>query len=131
MKRILQSFAAGFALGAAWMLLPGSASAAVPGDAARGAVVYDDYCGACHSLDANRVGPAHRGVYGRKAGLAPGFAYSPGVKKSKIIWGEATLDKWLTNPQAMIPGAKMGFRLGDPAKRADVIAYLKRESAKK
>ncbi len=132
MKPIFRSFVLGFALGAAWMLSGHAARAAVPaGDAARGAQVYDDYCGACHSLDANRVGPAHRGVYGRKAGSAPGFAYSPGVKRSKIIWGDATLDKWLTNPQATIPGARMAFRLGDPAKRADVIAFLKRESGKK
>jgi cytochrome c len=130
MKVILRSFAVGFVVGTAFMLASGQAKAALTGDAGRGFMVYEDYCGACHSLDANRVGPAHRGVYGRKAGLAPGFAYSPGVKSSRIIWNEVTLDKWLTNPQAMIKGARMGFRLGDPAKRADVIAYLKRESAK-
>lgn len=99
------------------------------GDAARGEGLYNDICSACHSLDANRVGPAHRGVYGRKAGSAPGFAYSPGVAASKVIWREATLDQWLTNPQAFIPGARMGFRLSDPQRRADVIAYLKKESA--
>jgi cytochrome c len=135
MKQTLRSLAVGFAMGAVWMLAGQSAHAAAPalktGDAARGAVLYQDQCGACHSLDANRVGPAHRGVYGRKAGSAPGFAYSPGVKKSKIIWGDATLNKWLTNPQAMVPGARMGFSLADPVRRADVIAYLKQESTKK
>jgi cytochrome c len=113
----------------------GCAGAAVSqtlvGDATRGAALYDDKCGACHSLDANRVGPAHRGVYGRKAGSAPGFDYSPGVKASKVIWKEATLNQWLTSPQDFIPGARMGFRLSDPQQRADVIAFLKRESAVK
>jgi cytochrome c len=129
MKVILRSFAVGFAVGTVLILATNPARATTAGDAAHGAMIYDDYCSACHSLDANRTGPAHRGVYGRKAGLAPGFAYSPGVKKSKIVWNEVTLDKWLTNPQATIKGAQMGFRLSDATKRADVIAYLKREGA--
>ena len=113
-------------------LLTGGPAAAMPaGDATRGADLYDAKCGACHSLDGNRVGPAHRGVYGRKAGSAPDYDYSPGVKASKIVWTEPTLDRWLTNPQETIPGARMGFRLDDPQDRADVIAYLKQQSAVK
>lgn len=107
----------------------GQAQAA--GDAQRGEARYESLCTGCHSLDANRIGPAHRGVFGRKAGSAPGFAYSPKVKSSKIIWNEATLNMWLTNPQAMIKGARMGFQLADARDRADVIAFLKRESAKR
>lgn len=106
------------------------AAAPLAGDLARGAQVYEDNCTGCHSLDANRVGPAHRGVFGRKAGRAPDFAYSPALKKAKFIWDTARLDKWLTNPQAFVPGAKMGFRLADAQRRADVIAYLKKESGK-
>jgi len=113
------------------LLVGGRASAAAPGDPTRGAELYDARCGACHSLEANRVGPAHRGVYGRKAGSAPGYDYSPGIKASKIVWTEATLDRWLTNPQATIAGARMGFRLDDAQDRADVIAYLKQQSAAK
>lgn len=129
MKSFLRSFVGGFVIGSIGLLASNAAHAAA-GDATRGAVVYEK-CMGCHSIDANRIGPAHRGVYGRKAGLAPGFAYSPGVKNSKVIWGDATLDKWLTNPQAFIPGARMGFRLSDPKERADVIAYLKTQTAKK
>jgi cytochrome c len=100
-----------------------------PGDPARGASVYEQRCSGCHSLDANRVGPAHRGVHGRRAGAAPNFAYSDAVRRSGIVWNDATLDRWLTNPQALIPGQRMNFRIADPRERADVIAYLKRESA--
>lgn len=109
-----------------------TASGATPlaGDATRGAQVYENNCTGCHSLDANRVGPAHRGVFGRKAGSAPGFDYSAGLKKARFTWDAARLDKWLTNPQAFVPGAKMGFRLSDAQRRADVIAYLKQESGK-
>ena len=113
------------------MATASGATPAMPvGDATRGAQVYEDNCTGCHSLDANRVGPAHRGVFGRKAGSAAGFAYSPGLKKAKFVWDAAKLDKWLTNPQGFVPGAKMGFRLSDAQKRADVIAYLKKESGK-
>ena len=48
------------------------------------------------------MGPRHRGVYGRKAGSLPDFAYSPALKSSNIVWDEETLDKWLTNPQTQI-----------------------------
>jgi cytochrome c len=104
-------------------LLP-SAAHALEGDAARGAQVYER-CAACHSPDADRVGPRHRGVVGRRAGSIDGFPYSAAVKRSGIVWDEAALEKWLTDPQALIPGQRMGFRLGSAQDRADVIAYLK------
>jgi cytochrome c len=53
--------------------LAAAAPTAAAADAGRGRELYESRCGGCHSLDANRVGPAHRGVYGRKAGAAPGF----------------------------------------------------------
>lgn len=115
-----------------WLLAAGAMTTAVAlapgGDPARGAKLYAANCGSCHSLDANRVGPAHRGVYGRKAGTARGYAYSPAMRGARIVWNEATLDRFLQNPQAMVPGTRMGFRLTDPARRADVIAYLRQQS---
>jgi cytochrome c len=130
MKVIVRSFLAGFAVGSALFLVAGRAEAA-PGNAVRGATLYEDKCTGCHSLDSNRIGPAHRGVFGRKAGSAKGFAYSPAVKKSKIVWNETTLDRWLSNPGSTIPGSRMGFQLADAGQRADVIAFLKRESGQK
>ncbi|PXW70036.1 cytochrome c [Blastomonas natatoria] len=100
------------------------------GNAERGAKVYQTNCTGCHALDANGVGPAHRGVFGRKAGSAPGFDYSPALKKAGFIWDAAKLDKWLAHPQGFVPGAKMPFRLMNVQQRADVIAYLKKESGK-
>ena len=100
------------------------------GDAVRGADVYEGSCGGCHSLDANRVGPAHRGVVGRKAGTAPDFNYSPALKASGVSWTPENLDAWLTNPQGFVKGARMGFRLSDAQKRADVIAYLAQEDSR-
>lgn len=94
------------------------------GDARAGAAAYDASCGGCHSLDANRVGPAHRTVVGRKAGTVPGYTYSPALKKAKIVWTAATLDAWLSDPQKMVPGTRMAFRLTDAKRRADIIAFL-------
>lgn len=106
------------------------AQTAAPGDAARGEKLYQAKCGGCHSLDMNRIGPAHRGVVGRKAGSAPNYAYSPALKAADIVWDEKTLDLWLQNPMAMVKGTRMGFRLSDARDRADIIAYLTAMSAK-
>jgi cytochrome c len=95
------------------------------GDAKNGQLIYSSRCIACHSIDANRTGPAHRGVYGRKAGSVAGFDYSPALKKSKIVWNEKTLNKWLANPEKLIPGQKMGYSVPDAKDRMDLIAYLK------
>lgn len=94
------------------------------GDANRGETIYQA-CQDCHSLDKNDVGPRHRGVFGRKAGSLPDYDYSKALKSANIVWNEETLDKWLTDPQALAPGAKMFFHLDNPQDRADVIAYLK------
>jgi len=94
------------------------------GDAARGETLYEA-CQDCHSLDKNDVGPRHRGVFGRKAASLPDYDYSDALKSANIVWNEETLDKWLTDPQAVAPGAKMFFHLDNPQDRSDVIAYLK------
>jgi cytochrome c len=97
-------------------------------DAARGKQLYESRCIGCHSIDSNRVGPAHQGVVGRKAGSVKDYDYSDALKKTKVIWSEKTLDRWLTNPEKLIPGQKMGFSVPEPKDRADLIEYLKRES---
>jgi cytochrome c len=109
----------------ALVLVLGSATARAEGDAAHGQEIYESRCGACHSVDANRVGPRHRGIYGRPAGSLNDYTYSKALKAAKFTWSAETLDKWLTNPQAFVPGQKMNFRVNDPQDRADIIAYLK------
>ncbi len=110
------------ALACIWCSLPLQADPAA-GDAARGKTLYQA-CSGCHSIDENDVGPKHRGVYGRAAGSVPDYGYSPALKASGLTWDAATLDRWLTSPQALVPGARMFFSLPDPQARADIIAYL-------
>jgi cytochrome c len=116
--------------GALGLCVLNPAQGAQPGDAERGKTLYESRCNACHSLEANRVGPLHRGVFGRRSGSVQDYDYSPALKKSKIDWNEKTLDVWLRDPEKAVPGQKMGFQVPEAADRADLIAYLRRESGK-
>lgn len=118
------------ARGTAATLLVAACSSAFAADAARGRELYESRCIGCHSMDANRVGPAHHGVFGRRAGAVPGYDYSPALAKSKIVWNAKTLERWLANPQAVVPGTKMGFSVPDAKDRADIVEYLRSESNK-
>lgn len=103
-----------------------AASGLPAGDPAHGKSLYQG-CESCHSINENDVGPKHRGVVGRKAGSVSDYAYSPALKNSGLTWDEASLNRWLINPSAMVPGTKMFFKIDDPQSRADIIAYLKQQ----
>ena len=123
--RKLMSFALG---GTVLAVLSGSAFAA--GDVEKGKQVFKK-CGMCHQIGPDAkilVGPPLTGVVGRKAASLPDFTYSPGLKKlagSGLTWTDANLDKYLTDPKAMVPGSPMALALPDAADRANVIAYMK------
>jgi cytochrome c len=93
------------------------------GDPVHGKALYQS-CAACHSVDENDLGPKHRGVVGRRAGSIEDYTYSPALKNSGLTWDKTTLDRWLINPSALVPGTKMYFKIDDPQMRADIIAYL-------
>jgi len=95
------------------------------GDAERGRAVFNKRCTGCHAIDANREGPKLRGVFGRKAGSLPDFNYSVSLKASGFTWNEDSLDKWLSDTDAMVPGSDMEFRVVKATERLDLIAYLK------
>src|ERR1700722_12157978 len=66
-------------------------------DAAIGKSLYEAKCSACHSVDANRTGPLHRGVVGRPVASVPGFTYSPALQRLGGVWTPERLDLWLQN----------------------------------
>lgn len=103
---------------------PAIAPTQAAGNPVVGQTLYKAKCGGCHSLEANRIGPAHRGLVGRRIATAPGFAYSPAIKKLPGVWTAALLDKWLQGPQKLAPGSKMFLTIPDAGQRADIIAYL-------
>ena len=118
---IASARAAAFALA----LAAGAAVAAPRGDPQAGETIYTR-CLACHALAYNRTGPKHCGLFGRRAGGVTGFQYSDAMRRSKIVWNERTLDRFLADPLKTVPGTAMGYAgVKDLKERADLIAYLK------
>lgn len=84
-------------------------------------------CTACHSFEAgkNGFGPSLFAVGGRKAASLPGYAYSDALKASGLTWDAATLDRWLSGPQKLVPGTRMPYAgIADAQRRAEVVAWL-------
>ena len=102
----------------------------VAGDPTRGQALFEKRCVGCHSLTTNHEGPKLQGVFGRAAGSVPDYAYSSSLKKANVMWDEATLDKWLTDPDVLVPGNNMDFLVSKPQERKDLIAYLRKSSGK-
>jgi cytochrome c len=111
----------------AGLLLSGFATDALAADPAAGEKVFKMQCGICHAIAAgqNRIGPTLFGVVGRPAGSVAGFNYTADHKKLGITWDAANLDKYLTNPRAMVPDTSMVYAgLKNDTERADLVAYL-------
>jgi cytochrome c len=113
---------------------PASDGAAQPreGSVRRGAEVFGQ-CGACHSVapGVHLTGPSLAHIWGRRAGTVDGFTrYSEALRRAAVVWDEHSLDRWLTNPQALVPGNVMTVPgLKDAQQRADLVAYLKAVAA--
>ena len=105
-------------------------------DPARGERVFQR-CFACHSVVAGEdtlPGPNLRAVLGRHAGTLPGFRFSPAMVEAGargVVWTRDTLDAYLADPQAYVPGTDMSMPpLTDGDARRDVIDYLERAGAR-
>lgn len=118
-------------------LLALNAPAVAEGDAIKGKSAFAK-CGICHQVGPGAktlVGPELNGIVGRKAASVAGYAmYSAGMKKlgeEGFTWTEEHIDKWITDPKAMIPDSPMALAfqgIPDAGERADIIAYLKTAS---
>ncbi len=110
------------ALVALWTVQPSQAAGQGGQD---GKSLFEKRCSGCHALDADHEGPRLRGVFGRPAGKVTTFKYSDALKKAKVTWDEAELDKWLTDTESVAPDNDMGFRVPKQEERAAIISYLK------
>lgn len=83
-------------------------------------------CSACHAVvpGGRASGPSLAGVWGRKAGTLPGYAYSAALKSSGVVWNAQTLDTWLVAPMKMVPGTRMVVGVPNAEARKTVIEYL-------
>jgi cytochrome c len=113
------------ALTATLVLVAGGALAG--GNEARGERLFNQQCKACHTVNEgghNLVGPNLHGLFGRKAGSAR-YQYSDAMKKSGIVWDEATLAGYLKDPRGKVPGTKMTYvGLRQEQQQQDMIAFL-------
>ncbi len=127
----LRIFGAPLALAFVAVLAAGPAMA--EGDPAKGKKIFKK-CKICHAVvlkdKRKRIGPNLVGVFGRKAGTAPGFKKYTGLKGADFVWDEAHLDEYLANPKKFIKKiggkkSKMILKTKKASQRANIIAYLK------
>ena len=114
---------------AALLATPAAYAGDIKGDAVKGKELFmSNSCPTCHAVtkeDNSKVGPNLVGVVGRKAGTKQSLlGPSENMKKYGVIWSAETLDEFLANPSAKVPGTAMAGILTDPQQRADVIAFL-------
>jgi cytochrome c2 len=106
-----------------------AAPAADPGDAAAGKAYFTQTCRQCHSAEpgdgGGEIGPSLVGVFGRPAGVGDTrFAYTKALTDSKLVWNRETLDRFLTDPAATVPGTTMALPIPVKKDRDNVIAYF-------
>jgi len=103
---------------------------AAPAD--EGRVAFNNSCRTCHSLKAgdNRLGPSLHGIFGAKAGKSTGYAYSQSLRQSGVTWDEATLERWIENPEAVVPNNNMKpySGLADATVRKKILDFLKKNN---
>jgi cytochrome c len=111
------------------LLATGASAAQNTTTLARGEQVYAR-CAGCHAIEGHRTGPQHCGLFGRRAGTAPGYnEYSPAMRESQWVWDEKSLSLFLQDPMKALPGTSMGYAgVKDDAERSDLIAWLKQSS---
>jgi cytochrome c len=123
-------------LGAAMVLVGIYGPAFAEGDATKGKAAFAK-CGICHQVGPGAktlVGPELNGIVGRKAASVADYPYSAGMKKLGAdgwVWTEENIDKWITDPKALIPDSPMALAFAgvpDAGERADIIAYLKTQT---
>jgi cytochrome c len=117
-------------LAAALLLAAGPGSTA--DEATDGRLLFNNACRTCHTMQAgdNRLGPHLAGIIGRPVGAVAGFPYSSAMRNAGFVWTEPTLDRFLEDPDATLPGH--GMRpfggIGSPSARKAIIRYLREQS---
>jgi cytochrome c len=111
---------------AQWALAQGPAGNSSVAD--DGELAFNNACRTCHTLREgdNRLGPNLHKVVGRKAGSVPGYGYSSAMTDAGMVWDKGTLDRFIANPDEVIPGHNMKpyGGIASAEERAKIVAYL-------
>jgi cytochrome c len=116
--------------GMAYILSSSSALPQAPQGSAddSGQQAFNNACRTCHMVKEgdNRLGPNLYKVVGRKAGSLPGYGFSSAMKEAGFVWDEEKLDRFIANPDEVVPGNSMkpygGLASSDDRKK--IIAFL-------
>jgi cytochrome c len=113
-----------------WAEVPAARAGDTGTSGSSGQTAFNNNCRTCHSTKEgdNRLGPSLSHIVGAKAGARSGFAnYSQAMKTAGITWDEQTLDRFITNPESVVPNNNMKPFKGvpDAAVRKAIIEYLK------
>jgi cytochrome c len=104
--------------------------AADEADAAAGKTYFARTCTQCHTAEPDdgggQLGPKLVGLFGRVAAAGdPAFAYSPALKESKLVWNAETLERFLADPMAAVPGTLMAVPVAAKHDRDNLVAYFR------
>ena len=99
-----------------------------------GQLLYNNACRTCHTLREgdNRLGPNLHRIIGRKAGSLADYGYSSSLKNADLVWDKGTLDRFIANPDQVVPGNNMKPYSGltSAEDRAQIVAFLETSGAK-
>jgi cytochrome c len=114
----------------AYLLSPPSAlpQASQSTEAASGQLAFNNACRTCHVVREgdNRLGPNLHKIIGRKAGSLPDYNYSGAMKEAGFVWDEEKLERFIANPDELVPGNSMKPYSGLASRddRTKIIAFL-------
>jgi len=101
------------------------------GDSGQGKIFFQQNCALCHADSPGagnttvvKQGPSLVSIVGRHAASSPNFNYSKALSDSGLVWDAPTLDRFLTQPTALVPGTTMPIAVPKATDRLNVIAYL-------
>src|SRR6516162_10639033 len=116
----------GLCFGASLIAMASAGLALADDDVDAGKEIYQAQCSACHSNQpgVNGIGPSLAGVAGRKAGLLPGFHFTPALQGSGLVWSADNFTQFLADPSKLAPGTAMTVMVPDATGRANLFAYL-------
>src|SRR5215472_4734687 len=115
----------GIALSIAALFMCSLLATTLLADGVDGKTLFERRCTGCHAIEADHEGPRLHGVVGRRAGAVQTFEYSKALQTAKFTWDADLLEKWLTDPDSLVPGTDMSFRVPKSEERSAIIAYLK------